>query len=289
VRFIGPYAGQLSNGGETVRLFKPVRAEDPRSGLLLVDEVRYDDRAPWPREADGGDQSLTRRSSLAFGNLAANWQAKNPSPGVTSFAVHGDLNLDGGLDDADAQALALALRDDMAYEAIYGVAPTVTGDLDRDGDVDFDDLDEFTAALPAVARVPFQLRQTTARAAQAKEPWADAAELSPAEISWVMAADEALRESSNDLTQLHWRGSSSSRSDALIIAQRFIAGYQHHHGSEVPEGRLNPKRAAQCSVHVSVETFNGPSGTGGFIRHSDPAINRWAIVNCPYGTKRLQR
>ncbi|MBN1422317.1 MAG: lamin tail domain-containing protein, partial [Planctomycetes bacterium] len=49
---IGDFEGELADGGERVRLVD-------RMGLV-VDEVRYDDRDPWPTQCDGRGPSLER-------------------------------------------------------------------------------------------------------------------------------------------------------------------------------------------------------------------------------------
>ena len=85
---VGGYAGVLeggvlNNGGEIVRLVRPDTPEP--SGLipyLLVDEVKYDDVAPWPTNPDGTGASLTRISQLFYGNEPTNWAGQTGSPGV---------------------------------------------------------------------------------------------------------------------------------------------------------------------------------------------------------------
>ena len=68
----------------------------------------------------------------------------------------------------------------------------------------------------------------------------------------------------------------SSRRDRMKIARRFNAG----NGAidpQVPEGR--PKRPAGCSTFRSAV----PTGLGlPFAAH--PALKRWAIIGCPFGT-----
>jgi len=58
---------RFSNSGDTVRLFDPVNA--------LQEEVRYDDRLPWPEAADGGGASLERRNGLLPASLPESWAA----------------------------------------------------------------------------------------------------------------------------------------------------------------------------------------------------------------------
>jgi hypothetical protein len=71
----------LGNNGERLTLFKPntSTAEPP----YTVESVRYNDKAPWPTEADGGGPSLERYDVLAYGNEPLNWRATRTggSPG----------------------------------------------------------------------------------------------------------------------------------------------------------------------------------------------------------------
>jgi hypothetical protein len=65
----GQYSGNLSNGGERLRL----QAAD---GSTIRDFV-YDDAAPWPTAADGKGPSLILRNPSSNPNhgLATNWMA----------------------------------------------------------------------------------------------------------------------------------------------------------------------------------------------------------------------
>jgi PKD repeat protein len=70
----GPYGGALDNGGEALRLVRPAAPEaGEEPAWVLVDRVRYSDRAPWPLEADGGGPSLERRDLQGYGNDPDNW------------------------------------------------------------------------------------------------------------------------------------------------------------------------------------------------------------------------
>ncbi len=81
VPVFGPYGGALQDSGERLQLQWP----DPRgtNGIVFVtmDEVRYNDRAPWPTAADGIGPSLQRQPLLSFGNEPLNWRAASPNPG----------------------------------------------------------------------------------------------------------------------------------------------------------------------------------------------------------------
>jgi hypothetical protein len=89
---LGPYEGQLKNGGEKLELSMP--GDVDRLGwryYIRVDRVNFSDGShpedqpggvdSWPVAADGGGLSLSRKVPGAYGNDVANWQAAAPSPG----------------------------------------------------------------------------------------------------------------------------------------------------------------------------------------------------------------
>jgi hypothetical protein len=81
---LGPWTGQLSNAGESVRLYKPPVRETNTTVMVPVDRVDYDDAAPWPTAPDGDGPSLERVVATNYGNTAANWftGAVKGSPGA---------------------------------------------------------------------------------------------------------------------------------------------------------------------------------------------------------------
>ncbi|MCP4425056.1 MAG: DUF11 domain-containing protein [Chloroflexi bacterium] len=76
VQIFGPYPGGLSNGGELISLQMPGLPElDGTVPYIVVDEVNYDDKAPWPTEPDGDGPALRRVSNVLYGDDPANWEA----------------------------------------------------------------------------------------------------------------------------------------------------------------------------------------------------------------------
>jgi len=61
--------------------------------------------------------------------------------------VLGDLDLDGDVDFDDIDDFVLGLNDEAAYAELHCLPAEVLGDMDMNGDIDFDDIDEFVAAL----------------------------------------------------------------------------------------------------------------------------------------------
>jgi len=102
VRVFGPYEGQLSNVGETLRLLKPdppQLAPHPDAGLVpavLVESISYRMTAPWPLDVAGTGLSFQRNSADVYGNEPLNWVADNPGPGLpATVSVDPDGDQDG--------------------------------------------------------------------------------------------------------------------------------------------------------------------------------------------------
>jgi hypothetical protein len=114
--------GQLQRTGERLELLRPDAPESSTNGdgtvsvsvpYVVVDAVRYNDRAPWPAEAASGATSLERRVPLAWGDDPAAWRAApgGVSPGSLT-AGNRPPRVDAGADrefSATAFPLAVAL------------------------------------------------------------------------------------------------------------------------------------------------------------------------------------
>jgi len=104
VPLLGGYDGWLDNGGERLRLLRPDEPpiEEPTFyPMLLEDETKYDDDAPWPLAADAGGASLSRQGTTSWGDDFTSWAAttppnpgSNPPPQPTHdlmvFSTHGN-------------------------------------------------------------------------------------------------------------------------------------------------------------------------------------------------------
>ncbi|MBI1391052.1 MAG: hypothetical protein GC154_21710 [bacterium] len=86
---LGPFKGNLSNKGEHIALERPqaVAAVDEGLAWVVVDEVNYFDRDPWPDGADGTGKSFQRLSTRQNGNDPAAWQVASPTPGKRNESV----------------------------------------------------------------------------------------------------------------------------------------------------------------------------------------------------------
>lgn len=78
---IWPHDFVLENEGEALRLEKPNAT--PLDPPIDMERIRYNDKSPWPTEADGEGPSLERFSATDYGNDPVNWRTVQPggSPG----------------------------------------------------------------------------------------------------------------------------------------------------------------------------------------------------------------
>ena len=65
----GEYDGRLDNGGETLQVLMPVGS----NLWQTIDQVVYDEAAPWPTQADGGGSSLQLIDSKRDNDRIGNW------------------------------------------------------------------------------------------------------------------------------------------------------------------------------------------------------------------------
>ena len=70
---IGPFAGNLSNGGETIDLINPAGR--------LMDRLTYGDHGDWPVAADGAGATLAKRRPGSAADNPANWRASRNQGG----------------------------------------------------------------------------------------------------------------------------------------------------------------------------------------------------------------
>ena len=146
VRIFGPFGGRLDNAGESLRLQRPGAPFDDDGvrnfRYITADEVDYDNRQPWPTEADGAGASLERRDLGTYGNQSTNWKAASGgSPGVYAPSKTG--RGEGGITGLSktAAGVALFLPDGTIYDIQYStdlihwilIASGVTGSYE-DGD-----------------------------------------------------------------------------------------------------------------------------------------------------------
>ncbi|MFW6153860.1 MAG: lamin tail domain-containing protein [Planctomycetota bacterium] len=169
VTVLGAWEGRLANNRERVELRLPaaLRAGDTEPAYVVADKVDYKDHLPWPASADGAGDSLHRLSAWAYGNLAVNWFAAEPSPGQTALTpagLEGDFNHDARVDAIDIDLINQAVRagtgdqqfdldgdgdadgGDVTY-LLNTILGTHAGDFNLDGYVDLDDFDIIKAGF----------------------------------------------------------------------------------------------------------------------------------------------
>ena len=95
---LGPYEMNLSNSGETLRLYNNIRsfnsetpagqtgvANSALEGRRIMDELTFDDRFPWPEGPDGSGFSLAKRLINTGTTEPENWRTSsqvNGTPGA---------------------------------------------------------------------------------------------------------------------------------------------------------------------------------------------------------------
>ena len=137
---VGGFSGTLSNSSGRISLQQPDNA-NVVSGVVprvVVDEVVYDDLAPWG-DADGTGLVLERDDFAANGGFASSWIAAAATPGVIeSDFLLGDVNRDGMVDFFDISPFI----DLLSISAFQDEA-----DINGDGVVDFFDISPFIDLL----------------------------------------------------------------------------------------------------------------------------------------------
>ena len=83
---VGVFSGNLSNGGEFVRLFQSGAAESGVIPAYDIDRVNYSDHAPWPAQPNGSGPALGRIHAAEYGNDPINWTPTNAlgTPGIAN-------------------------------------------------------------------------------------------------------------------------------------------------------------------------------------------------------------
>ena len=139
VTIVGGLSASLSNSSGRIALQQP-DAPDILAVFanVVVDEVVYDDLAPWPT-ADGSGQSLQRNDLQASGNLSTSWLSALPTPGAFDAPLLlGDVNQDGFVDFLDISPFISVLS---------GAPYLAEADINEDGLVTFLDINPFITLL----------------------------------------------------------------------------------------------------------------------------------------------
>lgn len=146
VQILGPYGGNLQDSGERLKLERPDAPVMATNGsvtipYIVTDEVRYNDRPPWPAGADGDGPSIQRTAPSAYGNEPTNWFASGITPGAanvfnrppsvtltapgdgTSFTVPVDVTLTATASDPDGSIARVEFYDGDILLGTSATAP----------------------------------------------------------------------------------------------------------------------------------------------------------------------
>jgi len=131
---VGGYQGNLSNSNDIIRLRKPNQRAGQPTSSTVVDEVHYDDRSPWPNDADGSGHSIQRTSAISNGIFSTSWRSAIPTPGSPHYLafVPGDLTGGGVVNSRDI---------DRLFDAVQNRSDLLTFDINGDQAVDNADVD----------------------------------------------------------------------------------------------------------------------------------------------------
>jgi hypothetical protein len=104
---LGNYDGRLNNGGERVRLSKPLHATPTNEEFIVVDEVTYGDGSAWGKWTDAGGSSLELIDPLSDNSRPDNWAGSDETGKApwTTFSHTGAM--DNGAGDCDETELML--------------------------------------------------------------------------------------------------------------------------------------------------------------------------------------
>ncbi|HEY5911734.1 MAG TPA: PA14 domain-containing protein [Verrucomicrobiae bacterium] len=149
VQILGPYPGTLQDSGERLRLERPDAPDTNGVAYIVVDEVRYNDKAPWPPGANGDGPSLQRHLPIDYGNEPTNWFAS----GITTGALNA-FNL-------PPTCTLVSPADGSVYTAPVAISLRATG-VDLDGTIARIEYYDSDVKIAEVTNLPYTFTWTNA-------------------------------------------------------------------------------------------------------------------------------
>ncbi|WP_197528396.1 lamin tail domain-containing protein [Aeoliella mucimassa] len=172
VRVAGQYSGNLSNGGETIKL-------DDANNSTILDFEYYDGNEPgeelWPSSPDGGGPSLVVVDAHGDYNLGSNWMASSIDGGTPGMGEGSDLAGDYNGDSMVTHA------DYLIWKSTIGSTDDLRADGNNDGQVSLADYTIWRDNLGAITQ-PGALASSTEAASE------DAEEATPATPQAIVAS-----------------------------------------------------------------------------------------------------
>jgi hypothetical protein len=279
VQVLGPFAGVLQDSGELLQLQRPDAPDlDTNTGTFFtpyidVDAVRYNDKTPWPTNADGAGPSLERLNAAAYGNDPINWRASPgpASPGLENTGNRLPLVNAGGDRTVEGSVfpLAIALNGTVMDDGLPNPPGALTASWSQvsgPGAVTFGNANQLstTVSFPGVGTYAVRLTASDGELSASDEA-AFVIQRSPAAISLVRAGSvwKYLDNGSNQGT--NW--TARTFNDSSWASGRAQLGYGD--GDEATVVSFGPDSANKYVTTYFRHTFavtNAPTVTGLTVR-----------------------
>ncbi len=121
--------GSLDNAGETISLYKPgpeyTSNAEATFEYILVEKVKYNDKAPWPIEADGSGAFLARKEPIFYSNDPSSWEPTALL--LAPLLLPDEINTQSGND------VSITFTDDPDWRSAISVVKVNSEEISSDG------------------------------------------------------------------------------------------------------------------------------------------------------------